>query len=198
MKIAVIGSRDIKDWLKSQVHLVGKAIVSGGHSLVTGGAPGTDQTVALGGCSVNPRKVTVYLPWQSFEYGAHDPEANKIVPEYYFGHPHTQYLLETYFNKQLSDLSQGVTKLMARNIAIIENADRVIAFPRINKQGIPQGGTAMGIWYANQINVPVAVHPNDQEYAKWDICPTCLVYRTFYDCGHSYHGLKPYCEAALG
>ncbi len=191
MKIGVIGSRSVSEWLREQIERLGIQAAFRGHRIITGGAKGTDQAVAHGASAHDPRLVTIYLPWATYEIGAHDPRNELIVPGLYFDHPHVDYMIEAYYQTSIKNISQGVKKLMARNMAIVNASDKLIAFPTVVDDK-PLGGTAFGIWYANQMNVPVSVVPKDYDFAKYDICPDCGCQKIIFDCEAPFHQFKAY------
>lgn len=190
-KIAVIGNRKINEWLESQIFKIGADIVRKGGIVVSGGAEGTDSAAIAGGNHIDPSKVHVYIPWASYSYGGLDPRNQITVPYSFFDHPHSIFYLEEYYKKPIGEIQESIQKLMARNMAIINNADVVIAFPGYSKNR-PIGGTAFGIWYAAQMDKPTKVLDKDTAWDRWDVCPDCGVSRSFYTCGSHYHSLKPY------
>ena len=67
LHIACIGSRETPPHILQWMEETGAAIVRLGFTIVSGNAPGADQAWARGGNSVDPDRVELCLPWESFE-----------------------------------------------------------------------------------------------------------------------------------
>jgi len=145
--IACVGSRSVpavsdRDYLTS----IGAFYVEQGFTLTTGNAPGADQLFALGGSTVDPTKVELYLPWQSFEHHA-IIEGNKVF--------HAGQALEKHV-ELARDGSPGfdygmrgtVKPLFIRNAMILyrfgEKVDLVLAWPNFHQHGWGGTGTRCG------------------------------------------------------
>lgn len=194
MRVAIIGARNIPDWLSSQIESYTEGLVMGlldsGEevTVVTGGAPGTDQA-AIRGAMTAGAHVTVHLPWATFEEIAlsqvGDLRVSQDENEFFF----RQYL-EEFYGKPSWEMKPSTVRLMARNNSIIKDSTRVIAFPRYLDEE-PTGGTSFGIFLAKKMFKMVTEYPI-HTFQKWDICPECGILRTLGDCGARYHSLKAY------
>lgn len=147
IRIACIGSRDISEETKELMQEIGKFIVSQGWYISSGNCAGSDYAYACGGNLINPAKVILYLPWtkynneylvkRNFILREPKPEWSEIAARH---HPAYQYL------------SQGVKKLMDRNVGIVLRANKLIAYLNHNKKG--GGGTGQGFRLAESLNIP--------------------------------------------
>lgn len=192
MVIGVIGARyHVSDWLDTQIENLGAGIVTAGHRLTTGGAPGSDQAAIRGAMSKRPSAVHAFLPWDTFEE-INLAQVSKSVPEQ-VNNPDQEFrdLLAYYYDRSWESIKATTQKTMARNYAIIKSSDLIKAFPNM-KDGHPTGGTAFGIWLASTLHKQVQVYPTDTKYDQWDICSDCGCHRTIWDCGSQFHKLKPY------
>lgn len=184
-RLAIIGSRKIPDWLDDQIELMSSHyVLDHGCTIVTGGAPGTDQA-SIRGAAGNSK---VWLPWKAFESASLTAEQTEVTP--HGDDPAFIALLEFYYDRPAEAISRGTYKLMARNYTIVMDSDAIIAFPRM-KDGNPAGGTAFGIFLAGALNKPCKVIPLDS-LDKWDICKSCGMHQQLWRCGSNFHNLKPY------
>ena len=138
MRIACIGSREISAGVRRAVWNIGRLLALAGHDVVSGNARGADQAFASGVNFVDRRKLGLCLPWAGYEQRAirrgnrvmvaHEGRYRRIAAEH---HPSWE------------ELGAGARRLMARNVAIVERADLVIAYPSIHKPW--GGGTGFGM-----------------------------------------------------
>lgn len=144
--IACIGSRVLFPDEKELCFNIGKSLVQKGYCIKSGNAIGADQSYASGANSVNPQSVYIYLPYPKYN-------RDKIVPgNYFMENPNPEWFnVAAFYHSNWGSLSQGIRKLHARNVGIVDGVEFVIAFP--NQQG--GGGTGMGmrIAAANGITV---------------------------------------------
>ncbi len=147
MRIACIGSRSVSEEQKDLFINIGKFIVSGGDFISSGNADGSDSFFAMGGNSVKPENVIIYLPWKNYNtYYLNNK--NKICYE-----PKKEWFLETApHHPNFDKLTQGVKRLMARNYGILHRADKCIALLNHKKPG--GGGTGQGWRIAEHLNIP--------------------------------------------
>lgn len=198
-KIGIIGARfHVPEWLDTQIERVALSAAKLGHTIITGGAPGTDQAAIRGALLSGKRNIKVLLPWETFEEInlANIPVELKVIPPTVV-YPQLPFreMLEYYYDRSWETIRQSNQKLMGRNYDIVQESDRIIAFPNM-KDGHPTGGTQFGIWIAKYLRKPVTIIPTDGKYDQWDLCSNCGCHRTLWDCGGSYHGLKAYSDAA--
>lgn len=134
--IACIGSREtpqiVLDWMIE----TGRKLVTAGYEIRSGNAPGADQAWAAGGNTVDPTKVTLCLPWDSFEttaiHGHNVVQVIKTKQQRYFDavkdtHP------------RFGQLSTAAILLHARNAMIVDGVHCVLGSLNPGKPG--GGGT---------------------------------------------------------
>ena len=146
VKIATIGSREVKPEHESLLKKVGAYIAHCNVCIATGNATGSDQLFAIGANKVNPKKVVLYLPWKTYEASAINKD-NHLV-------------LASGIDKEIAEkchpawekLSDGVKRMMVRNVGIIKNSKLVIAYLNSNKPG--GGGTGHSLRVAKELGVP--------------------------------------------
>ena len=150
MIVACIGRRDLKKSEALYLESVGLALVEGGHRIVSGNAPGSDQAFALGASYLDPSRVTLYLPWGSFEKRS-GIEGNVLhqVEEATAEH----WDLARRAHPTWDRLAPTVRRLMVRNAMIVKSATVVLAFPDMMKPGF--GGTGHAMRCALELGVPV-------------------------------------------
>ena len=141
------------------VESIGHRTVSGGDLLVSGNAPGVDQMAALGGNTVNPERVELCLPWETFEskWVMEHPRGNQVRLAEGALMSHVQ-LANQHCLGDFSRIRQGVQKLLIRNAmmlltALDELSDIVIAWPNMEKDG--WSGTGHTIRMAGYLGIPV-------------------------------------------
>lgn len=157
-KIACVGSRSINPDLEKFMEDVGAYLVENDFYIASGNATGSDQAYQRGGNRVDPTKVTLYLPWRSYNKEAIHPDNVLIVePEKHWYEDAQMYHPGWY------KLSQGSRRLMARNVGIWEKSAQGIAYPSDKLGG---GGTGHGMRYAiaNSIRIRNLSTPDDYNY----------------------------------
>lgn len=148
MRIATIGARDISLKTSNFLSEIGKMIVEHGNYIASGGANGSDSSFARGANLVDPTKVIIYLPWESYNKelivkGNHVTWQIKLEWEEIAARHHPKW----------ANLKDSVRKLMARNAGIISRADKVIAYPNINSPF--GGGTSHSMRVAKEKGIPI-------------------------------------------
>ena len=135
MRVACVGARKTPPLILSWMEKTGAKIVSAGHTLVTGNAPGADQAWARGGNSVDPEKVELCLPWGDFEE-EHIHIDNRL--RLFYGED--RYLnIAAGCHPRWSVVSPAGRRLQARNIMILEDA--VMALGYLDARKRSGGGT---------------------------------------------------------
>ncbi len=147
--IACIGSRetpiDILPWLIDR----GAQIVSAGHVVVSGNAPGADQAWARGGNRIDPGKVTLCLPWHGFEVGAmHAKNITRTLDAPMRDTERHYYNLAASLHPAWTNMPQGAQRLHARNVMIVEGSRVVFGYVGAG------GGTAMAFRIARHLQIP--------------------------------------------
>lgn len=148
VNVACIGSRaasvsDLSFWWA-----VGKYIVRCGAHLRTGNAEGVDQAAAWGGNQIEPSRVSLVLPWRSYE--AHRIHPGNVVE---VGEAPPENLdLVRLLHPNPDALQPGDWKLHARNVDIVRTCWFVLAQPRTGPRA---GGTGMGMAVARFMGIPV-------------------------------------------
>lgn len=148
LKIACIGSRRLTEEELNFCESVGRRLVELGFYIGTGNAIGADQAYARGGNSINPSRVVLYLPWETYEQDA-IVLGNRIRRP-----PHESWMEDA--AKELHPAWDRVTRggraLHTRNIAIVHGAPLCFAWP---KPGGRTQGSRMGMQYAEKQNIPL-------------------------------------------
>ena len=154
MNIACIGARNLNDRALELCSLIGTEIASYKHNLHTGNAPGADHAFAYGANSIRPESVYLHQPWPDFNKSTILP-ANNVV-NVSFGNLRFYTVIASKEHPNWKNLSQGVKKLMIRNVSIIMPpptrfpVDLCIAFP-----GETLGGTGQGMRVATTRGVKI-------------------------------------------
>ena len=150
-KIACIGMAYFTFPEKQQnlCQTTGFLIASYDKILVSGNAKGSDNSFAQGANSVNPEKVSLYLPNKE-HYPEHIVSGNKIT--YQEEHPEWAEIAKAN-HKYYHLLNAYVKTLFNRNVGIIFNSDCVIALPDMNKKD--WGGTGHSMRVAKSFNKPI-------------------------------------------
>lgn len=131
MLIACIGGRELDQVELKVCELIGKRLANQGHALVSGNTPGAEQAFMRGYSSVNPKGVTLYLPWRNFE--THSIlDDHKIVCFNHKTHSNWQAIYSRVC-PEWDKLSFSVQKILARNVGLIQAADFVISWPGLNE-----------------------------------------------------------------
>lgn len=147
--IACVGSRETPDVVLAWMESTGAALVRAGYRIISGNAPGADQAWARGGNSVDPRRVTLCLPWEDFETGAivvgNVVKVLKIVG----GPDYVAAVRATHPN--FANLSSASIRLHARNAMIVEDVHLVLGYLNPGKPGGGGTGGAFRIAQRNQI-----------------------------------------------
>jgi len=147
MRVACIGSREIPTETALLMQQIGEMLAQKGHSVASGNAMGSDEAYARGANQVDPKRVLLYLPWASYNKELivqgneiHLEEAKEWEPLAEKHHPAWMWL------------SQGARRMMIRNVGIVMQSDRVIAYLNHNKTG--GGGTGHGWRVAGALKIP--------------------------------------------
>ena len=159
--IACIGSRALNADEQNLCYKIGQ-FLSQNYIIKTGNAVGADQSYARGVNSIDPTKLWLYLPWESYNIDA-IVKGNCIV----CWEPKKEwYSIAKELHLYWDSLKFGGKSLHARNVGIIENVEYVVAFPN---QG-NGGGTGMGMRMAARNSIPVYNLREDKERKRWDAC----------------------------
>lgn len=128
-------------------------LINRGYGIITGAAKGIDQIAMYEANLVNPRAVTVVLPWDSYERQAVHQNNTIIV---YNPIKHKEWLESVFkYHPNAKNLGPGALKLHARNYGIIINSVAVLAFPSNKKGG---GGTGQGIRIARALGKAIKIY----------------------------------------
>lgn len=147
INIACIGSRETTEEQRILFGKIGAFIVSNGWKVITGNAKGSDQAFAEGGNQINPKLVTLCLPWASYEKQA-IVLGNKIVKDPY----KDWFEPAALYHPNWANLPNSVRCLMARNYGIVSNSHKVIAL--LNNKKLGGGGTGHGWRVAEGLGIP--------------------------------------------
>lgn len=138
-----IGSRETPQEIGELMSKIAVKLEELGYALRSGGAPGADTYFAE-----KVKNKEIFIPWQSFGEG--------IVPkETDFAHDLLKEIHPAY-----DKLSQGALKLHLRNVNQVLGEDLntpsqfLICWAKIDKQGIPTGGTRTAWKIAEKYNIP--------------------------------------------
>jgi hypothetical protein len=152
-RIACIGSRETPADILRWMTLAGAKLVTAGHTIVSGNAPGADQAWAKGGNIINPTKVELCLPWDNFEEHA-IADGNVVRPLRIVnaeGYPAAEMELAAQLHPRFGDLTNGAQYLLARNVMIVRDAKYVVGYLSHGKKG--GGGTGFAFKIARHFGI---------------------------------------------
>jgi len=155
-RIAVIGTRRPTEETAGLCRKISAAFRDAGWELVTGNAQGIDSIARNTWSETRPERVTLVLPWASYNRDKAHP-ANKVLV--FDSHPDWLASVKLY-HPAYEQLSETETKLHARNYGIIFCSDVVVAFPKDEKES---GGTGQGIRVARALGKRLFILPKDIE-----------------------------------
>ncbi len=137
-RIACVGSRDTPHVVLKWMEATGATLVRAGYTIASGNAPGADQAWARGGNSMDPTRVELCLPWESFESSA--VHGRNVVRVYDLA-PYRQRYIDNVLatHPMAGRLSDAALRLHARNAMIVEGAHLVLGSLNPEKPG--GGGT---------------------------------------------------------
>lgn len=147
--IACIGSRETPPVILNWMVEIGAALVRSGCEIRSGNAPGADQAWARGGNSVDPRRVTLCLPWEDFEEKAIIPGNVVRVLRLAESEHYVRDVRDTHPN--FAALSSGSVRLHARNAMIVDGVHLVLGALNPDKPG--GGGTGSAFRIAHRYKV---------------------------------------------
>jgi hypothetical protein len=154
MIIACVGRRDLRQSEKLYLESIGASYAEQGCTIVSGNAPGSDQSYALGASLVDGTLVELYLPWPNFERKA-VLTGNKFWNASQAWERHVE--LATQASPGWDHIRDTVKPLCIRNAMIIYRwgtpVDLVIAYPDCSKHGWSGTGHSMRI--AASLGIPV-------------------------------------------
>jgi hypothetical protein len=144
-RIACVGSREAPRVVLKWMEETGAKLVRAGYTVVSGNAPGSDQAWARGGNSMDPERVELCLPWESFESSA--VHGRNVVRVFGVDLVSKQrYILRVQeTHPSFARLSDGALRLHARNAMIVENAHLVLGALNPAKPGGGGTGSAFRI-----------------------------------------------------
>jgi hypothetical protein len=146
---AGIGSRETPGSVLTLMTLAAKELCEFGWLLRTGGAHGADSAFASG-----TAKREVHIPWDGYNGLTSHPRNNVICPEIT---PRIESIAAEH-HPNWGRLSQGVRKLMCRNVTIVlganadDPADMIVCW---TPNGNLVGGTAHGMRVGYAFDIPV-------------------------------------------
>jgi hypothetical protein len=123
---------------------MGAGFVAQGFTVVSGNAAGADQAWARGASAVDPTKLVLCLPWES--YGPPPPPGAAVQVA---GDDTRLRDIAAKLHPAWGYLSSAVQRLHTRNIAIVEGAAAVFGYT--SKRG---GGTMMALRAAHFFGIP--------------------------------------------
>ncbi len=138
-RIACIGAVETPHVVLRWMEATGAALVRAGYTLVSGNAPGADQAWARGGNSMDPTRVELCLPWESFESSA--VHGRNVVRIFKPGDArHQDYLTSvSTTHPNFGRLTPAAVCLHARNAMIVEDVHLVLG--ALNPYKLTGGGT---------------------------------------------------------
>jgi hypothetical protein len=144
-RVAGIGSREISQKEQELLFKLGAYIAKRNWTLSSGNANGSDEWFARGANTINPKRVMLYLPWDTYnkelihsENRCSSDVCSAWVPVAEKCHPNW------------AALKSSVRSLMIRNVGIVSRANIVLALPSRKT-----GGTRHGMSAAKEFGVPV-------------------------------------------
>lgn len=144
--VAGIGSRETPADILLIMEKVGVYVASKGYTLRSGNATGADQAFARGVNRVDPSRLELHLPWNTYNKEAIVP-GNIIIEQI---DPSYMEIARKY-HPNWAALKQGGRSMMARNIGIVTGVVQVICWMDPQKHG----GTGQGVRYAAANKIPV-------------------------------------------
>lgn len=146
--IACIGPRfGVPADIIALMERMGKYLTEQGYTIKTGNAEGSDQAFARGGNQGIASRVHLYLPWPTYNKEAIHP-SNRIITT----SPSVDEATAAANHPAWEKLSQGVRKLMTRNVSIIRETQQVLYYRDNVSPG--RGGTAFGVRLAERFSIP--------------------------------------------
>ena len=165
MKIACIGARNLNDSEREICRVLGRWIVRRGGIITSGNADGADRAFAAGGNEVDPMKVHLFLPWQSFN-AAHVVKGNVVTSLDSLRHDTAEFYWKLAADNcpHWENCTHGHRKMHTRNGCIVlppfrpistqplafKSVDLCIAFP-----GVKTGGTGQGMRVCEELTIPL-------------------------------------------
>lgn len=128
--VACIGSREtpreILDWMIA----AGERLVRAGHHIISGNAPGADQSWAAGGNKADPSRVTLCLPWSGFESASIHPRnmIRTLSDKMTEVEKHRYYNVAASVHPAWDRMTPGGQRLHARNVMIVQDAKLVFGY----------------------------------------------------------------------
>lgn len=148
MIYAGVGARKTPEDVLKNMSTMANFLAHAKHTLRSGGADGADKAFESGACMIKNHSKEIYLPWE----GYNGSESNHWKPGA------VAHDVAAKFHPKWDSLSQGVKKLMARNVQIVlgENlhkpCDVVVCW---TPEGKITGGTGHTLRIANHYKIPV-------------------------------------------
>lgn len=142
-RIACIGSREAPVVVLKWMEATGAALVRAGYTLVSGNAPGADQAWARGGNSMDPTRVELCLPWDSFESSA--VHGRNVVQVFNSADGERYVRLVRATHPSFGRLTDAAIRLHSRNAMIVEGAHLVLGALNPDKPGGGGTGSAFRI-----------------------------------------------------
>lgn len=129
--IACIGSRATPAPILSWMEETAGKLLQSGYAITSGNAPGADQAWARGANTINPRWVTLFLPWADFEQQAIHPNNKTCV---FSPNGHQRFVEAAAAVTSLHGSKERVA-LLARNAMIVDGAHCVLGYLGAGKSG---------------------------------------------------------------
>ena len=129
--IACIGSRATPAPILSWMEETAAKLVFAGHTIASGNAPGADQAWARGANTVDPTRVALFLPWDSFERQAVHPRNRVCI---FSSSSHQRFVQLAMPRGPLRD-TPGQIALLARNAMIVDGVHCVLGYLGVGKSG---------------------------------------------------------------
>ena len=124
--VAIVGSRAAPDVELQRAFDLARAVVGSGRFVISGGATGIDQAAARGAAEIDPTRLIVTLPWDSFERDAVPAGAEVLTPPY----PTEAVELARAWLQGFDQRGRGPRALFTRNAVIARRCSGMIAFPK--------------------------------------------------------------------
>lgn len=152
MRVAIIGTRRPKKETRYLITRISSVILSLGGGVDTGAADGTDEAAMEGYDQNKSGKLTVYIPWKSYNSNKIPDGASIVVYNKNIHSLWTESVAK--LHPKPKALSRGAVALHARNYGIIADppVNIVIALP---KSLSDLGGTGQGMRIAANLGISV-------------------------------------------
>jgi hypothetical protein len=158
MIITIIGSRNISYTERNTLYLLSGKLARRGHTIVSGGAAGSDHAAYMGAIHAIPNPdIQIWLPWNGFSNYTVDNKQFYMLDDFM-----SDFAFNTLLDNGVSWINRigpAIQKLYCRNVFQIltkdySKTDLVIYCADVNKNNTVRGGTAIAVHLAWALGIP--------------------------------------------